>query len=99
MISMEFESLPATEHPGPYKSLLRKIQFRDRLIMLAYLAEEPVYRRTAFASQLAVLENRNPFGPQIEGMGRELQAAAKDLLHNVANESDNQTFLENVKRL
>jgi len=99
MLSMEFESLPATEYQGPYKSLLRKIQFRDRLIMLTYLAEEPVYRRTAFLSQLAVLENRSPLGAQIEGMGRELQAAAKDLLYNVANEFDNQTFLENVKRL
>ena len=99
MLSMEFESLPATEHLGPYKSLLRKMQFRERLLMLAYLAEEPVYRRTAFASHLSVLEDRNPLGAQIEGMGRELQNAAKDLLHNVANESDNQTFLENIKRL
>ena len=93
---MLFRSLPATEYQGPYKSLLRKMQFRERLRVLAYLAEEPVYRRTAFASQLAVLENCNPFGPQIEGMGRELQAAAKDLLHNADDEFDNQTFLRNV---
>lgn len=99
MISMEFESLPATEYQGPYKSLLREIQFRERPIMLAYLAEEPVWRKTAFSSQLSMLENRNPFGPQIEGMGRELQAAAKDLLRSADDESDNKTFLENVKYL
>ena len=99
MISMEFESLPAAEHPGPYKSLLREIQFRERPLTLASLAEEPVCRRTAFASQLSVLEGRSPLGVQIEGMGRELQVAAIDLLRSANNESDNQIFMENVKYL